>query len=289
MSAAEGAARRRKAPYLLLLPSGVWLGLFFLIPLFVMASLSLQEGNLVEGFRQTFHWQTYAEAVTSYEVQIVRSLVYSGVATVAALVISFPMAYWIPFYGGSRKNAFLLLLLLPFFVSFVIRTLSWQFLLADEGIVLQPLKDLGLIGANFRLLATPLAVIAGLTYNFLPFMALPLYVSLERLDHRLVEAAGDLYASRTQAFVRVIVPLAVPGIFAGVLLTFIPASADFLNAQILGGVGQTMIGTIIETQFMTNNNYPLASALSFLMMALLLIGVFVYARALGTERIQEYA
>jgi spermidine/putrescine transport system permease protein len=289
VSAASVTSARRRGPYVLLLPGTLWLGLFFIVPIVVMASLSLQTGNLIEGFRQTFHWQTYVDGITTYRTQLLRSLIFGGVATIAALLISFPMAYWIAFYGGRRKNAYLLLLLLPFFVSFVIRTLSWQFLLADEGILLQPLRDLGVIGENFHVLATPYAVIAGLMYNFLPFMALPLYVSLERLDHRLVEAAKDLYATRTQAFIRVILPLAIPGIFAGVLLTFIPAAADFLNAQILGGVRETMIGTVIQTQFLVNNNYPLASALSFILMGILLVGVFAYSRALGAERIQEYA
>ena len=280
--------RRALAPYGLIFPGGLWLAIFFVVPALVMLSVSLQTGSLDEGFRQTFHFSTYTDGIARFHTQIVRSLEYGLIATIAALVISYPMAYWIAFHGGRRKSTFLLLLLLPFFVSFVIRTVSWEFLLSDNGILLQPLKDAGILHGDFHVLATSFAVVAGLTYNFLPFMALPLYVSLERIDRSLVEAAEDLYASKAQAFWRVILPLSIPGIFAGVLLTFIPATSDFVNSTILGGIGNTMIGNIIQTQFLTNNAYPLASALSFLLMAGLLIGVFVYARVLGTENIEEY-
>ena len=280
--------RRAVAPYALIFPGGLWLAIFFVVPALVMLSVSLQTGSLEEGFRQTFHLSTYTDGISRFHTQFIRSLEYGLVATVAALLISYPMAYWIAFHGGRRKSSFLLLLLLPFFVSFVIRTVSWEFLLADNGIVLQPLKDAGILSQDFHVLATSFAVVAGLTYNFLPFMALPLYVSLERIDRSLVEAAEDLYASKAQAFWKVIFPLSIPGIFAGVLLTFIPASADFINATILGGIGNTMIGNIIQTQFLTNNAYPLASALSFVLMGALLLGVFLYARVLGTDKIDEY-
>jgi spermidine/putrescine transport system permease protein len=280
--------RKRLAPYLLLLPGGLWLGVLFVVPIVVMASISLQTGNLIEGFRQTFHFATYLDGVRLYRVQLVRSLEFGFIATVASLLISYPMAYWIAFHGGRHKSTFLLLILLPFFVSFVIRVLSWQFILADQGILFGPLKGLGLLPRNFHVLATPFAVVCGLTYNFFPFMALPLYVSLERIDRRLVEAAEDLYASRAQTFLRVVLPLSVPGIFAGILLTFIPAVSDPLNAAILGGIGTTMIGNIIQTQFLVNNAFPMASALSFILMAGLLLGVFAYARVLGTEQVGEY-
>jgi spermidine/putrescine transport system permease protein len=280
--------RRELVPYALLLPGALWLLLLFLVPIAVMASISLQTGNLLEGFRQTFHFATYLDGIRLFQVQIIRSIEYGSIATLAALVISYPLAYWIAFHGGRNKSTYLLLILLPFFVSFVIRTLSWQFILSDQGILFGPLKALHLLPADFHVLATPFAVICGLTYNFLPFMALPLYVSLERIDHSLVEAAGDLYASRAQAFWRVIFPLSIPGIFAGILLTFIPAAADPLNAALLGGVSTTMIGNVIQTQFLVNSAFPMASALSFILMAGLLLGVFLYARALGTEQIQEY-
>jgi spermidine/putrescine transport system permease protein len=280
--------RKLLAPYLLLLPGGLWLGVLFVVPIAVMASISLQTGNLIEGFRQTFHFATYWDGVTLYRAQLVRSLEFGFIATLASLLISYPMAYWIAFHGGRHKSTFLLLILLPFFVSFVIRVLSWQFILADQGILFGTLKSLGLLPRDFHVLATPFAVVCGLTYNFFPFMALPLYVSLERIDRRLVEAAGDLYASRAQTFLRVVFPLSVPGIFAGILLTFIPAVSDPLNAAILGGIGTTMIGNIIQTQFLVNNAFPMASALSFILMAGLLLGVFAYARVLGTEQVGEY-
>jgi spermidine/putrescine transport system permease protein len=285
------SARRRKAlaPYALVFPGWLWLVVFFVIPTFVMLSLSLQTGSLDEGYSQTFHWSTYSHALATYRPQLFRSLAYAVAVTVIALVVSYPMSYWIAFHGGRRKSSYLLLLLLPFFVSFVIRTLSWQFLLSDDGMVLGPLKRHGLLPDDFHLLATSFAVVGGLVYNFLPFMALPLFVALERIDPRLLEAAGDLYATKAAVFRRVILPLSLPGVFAGVLLTFVPAAADYVNAAILGGTNTTMIGTIIQSRFLINNDYPLAAALSFILMAVLLAGVLLYARILGTEEVMEAA
>jgi spermidine/putrescine transport system permease protein len=277
----------RLAPYYLVLPGWLWLALFFVVPTFVMLSVSTQTGDIVSGFKQTFHWHTYVEAWDAYHVQLVRSLAYGLVATLLCLVIGYPVAYWIAFRGGAHKSSLLFLLLLPFFVSFVIRTQSWNFMLSDNGIVLSPLRHLGLIGSRFHVLQTPYAVIGGLTYNFLPFMVLPIYVALERVDRALLEASADLYASSREAFRKVVFPLSLPGVFAGVLLTFVPAAADYVNASILGGAKTTMIGNIIQTQYFTNLDYPMAAALSFILMALLLVGVFAYARALGTEDVFE--
>jgi spermidine/putrescine transport system permease protein len=277
----------RLAPYYLVLPGWLWLALFFVVPTFVMLSVSTQTGDIVSGFKQTFHWHTYVEAWDAYHVQLVRSLVYGLVATLLCLVIGYPVAYWIAFRGGAHKSSLLFLLLLPFFVSFVIRRQSWNFMLSDNGIVLSPLRHLGLIGSRFHVLQTPYAVIGGLTYNFLPFMVLPIYVALERVDRALLEASADLYASSREAFRKVVFPLSLPGVFAGVLLTFVPAAADYVNASILGGAKTTMIGNIIQTQYFTNLDYPMAAALSFILMALLLVGVFAYARALGTEDVFE--
>jgi spermidine/putrescine transport system permease protein len=277
----------RLTPYLVGLPGGLWLGIFFVVPILVMLSLSLQSGNAEEGFRFTWAWSNYADAWEFYHTQFVRSILYGLIVTVLCLVLAYPMAYWIAFYGGSRKSTYLFLILLPFFVSFVIRTASWKFILNDEGFVFGPLKDAGLLPGDFHILATSTAVIGCLTYNYLPFMVLPLYVALERIDPSLVEAAYDLFASRAQAFRRVVFPLSLPGVFAGVLITFVPVASDFVNSGILGGTQTTMIGNVIQTEYLTNNQYPLASAMSFMLMAALLIGIFVYARALGTEQVME--
>jgi spermidine/putrescine transport system permease protein len=279
----------RLVPYWLVLPGGLWLAIFFIVPMAFMLSLSLQTGDQINGFKQTLHWSTYSSTISTYHVQLVRSVIYAAIVTVVALLVSYPMAYWIAFRGGRHKSTFLLLILLPFFVSFIIRTLSWQFILADDGIVLKPLKHAHLIPQDFHVLATSFAVICGLTYNFLPFMVLPLYVALERIDGRLVEAANDLYASRFQAFRRVVLPLSLPGVFAGVLITFVPVASDYVNATILGGSSTTMIGNVIQTLYLTNNDYPAASALSFSLMAALLVGIFAYARALGTEHVMQTA
>jgi spermidine/putrescine transport system permease protein len=277
--------KRGAAPYLLSLPGGVWLALFFVIPMGAMLSMSLQEGSLAQGFRFTGHWQTYFDALGKYDTQLIRSLLYGLIVTAATLAISYPMAYWIAFRGGRRKTLFLLLILLPFFTPFLIRTLSWKLILADTGIFLGTLKDAGWLSEDFRVLSTPIAVLGGIIYNFLPFMALPLYVALERLDPALLDAASDLYSSRRDAFLHVTLPLSLPGVFAGSLLTFIPAVGDFINAELLGGVNTTMIGNVIVREYLFTNDYPEGAALSFLLMAGILIGVFVYARALGTEEL----
>jgi spermidine/putrescine transport system permease protein len=275
------------APYAMILPGGLWLAVFFVVPIGAMASLSLQQGNLFSGFRQTFHFQTYADVITQYHDQLVRSFVYGLWTTIIAIVLAYPVAYWIATRGGRHKSTYLFLILLPFFVTFVLRTIAWQFLLADNGIVLSPLKDAHLLPADFHILATSVAVVGGLVYNFLPFMVLPIYVALERIDRSLLEAANDLYASRSQAFLRVVLPLSLPGVFAGVVLTFVPATSDYVNATILGGTSQVMIGNIIETLFIENQDYPQAAALSWVLLTALLIGVFAYARALGTEDVLD--
>jgi spermidine/putrescine transport system permease protein len=281
--------RRVLAPYLLIFPGGLWLLLFFVVPMVTMLSLSLQQGDIVNGYVFTGHWQTYVDAISAYREQLFRSLIYGAIATVALITIAFPVAYWIAFYGGRRKPTYLFLLLLPFFVSFVLRTISWRYILTDDGFLLGPLKDIGLLGPSFHILGTPFAVVAGLVYNFLPFMVLPVYVALERIDPRVVEAARDLYADPATAFRKVIFPLALPGVFAGVLMTFVPASSDYVNSAVLGSSDTTMIGQVIQAQYLANSDYPAASALSFTLMAVLLIGVFAYARALGTEDVMKVA
>lgn len=289
--AAPGAAahrrlgtRRRLVPYGLLSPGGAYLLVFFLIPLALMVYTSLQSGGLFSGgFTFTWEFGNYAEVVSGFQTQFVRSLVYSVIVTFAALLLAYPMVYWIAFYGGRWKSSLLLLILLPFFVSFVIRTLQWKFILGDNGPVLGLLKDIGLLPDGFRVLATPFAVVAGITYNFLPFTALPLYVALERIDKGLVEAAKDLYATRWQAFRKVVWPLSLPGVFAAFLLTFVPATGDYVNAVLLGGPGTRMIGNIIQTKFLTENDYPEAAALSVILMVAMVVLASIYARILGTE------
>ncbi|MEV4461229.1 ABC transporter permease [Microbispora sp. NPDC004025] len=276
-------------PYLLLFPGTLWLAIFFVIPTVVMLSLSLQSGDVVNGYAFTFNWHSYVDGISTYHDQIIRSVVYGVISTVIQIVIGFPVAYWIAFKGGNRKSIYLFLLLLPFLVSFVLRTISWQFFLSDNGMLLGPLKSLGLVPQDFHILATSAAVIGGLAYNFLPFMILPMYVALERIDPRVLEAAQDLYASKLQTFLRVVLPLSLPGVFAGVLMTFVPATSDYVNASVLGGTSNTMIGNVIQNQFLVNQDYPTASALSFTLMALLLVGIFAYAKALGTEDVLEVA
>jgi spermidine/putrescine transport system permease protein len=285
------SVRRRRAllPYLILAPGLAWLLVFFAIPAVNQLYVSLQEGNYEIGYTFAWAWGTYGDAISTYQEQFFRSLGYAAAATVLAFLIAFPLAYFIAFKAGRWKNLMLLLIVLPFFTSYLVRTIAWQTILADNGFVVDRLKDVGLLSDDGRLLATRAAVIAGITYNFLPFMALPLYVSLEKIDRRLVEAATDLYASRARAFARVTLPLALPGIFAGSLLTFIPAVGDFVNAQLLGTSRQYMIGNVIQSKFLVVTDYPTAAAMSFILMAALLICVVIYARALGARNLQEAA
>jgi spermidine/putrescine transport system permease protein len=280
---------RRLAPYLLILPGGLWLLMFFVVPMFAMLTLSLSQGDIISGYPLGFHPENYLRAIENYQTQIIRSLTYGLITTLVQIILAFPIAYWIAFYGGRRKTAYLFLILLPFFVSFVLRTISWKFILTDEGFLLAPLKELGVLSAEFHILGTAPAVIGGLTYNFLPFMILPIYVALERIDPRVVEAARDLYAGPVEVFRRVILPLSLPGVFAGVLMTFVPASSDYVNSELLGSSSTTMIGQVIQAQYLRSQNYPTASALSFTLMAILLIGIFIYARALGTEDVLKVA
>ncbi|GAA1622625.1 ABC transporter permease [Actinoplanes couchii] len=282
-------AKRTLAPYLLVLPGGLWLLLFFAVPMVTMLSLSLQEGDIVNGFVFTGHWQNYTESLGDYRTQLIRSLVYGAITSFVLIVMAFPVAYWIAFYGGRRKATYLFLIMLPFFVSFVLRTISWRMLLTDDGVLLHPLKEAGILPGDFTVLGSPAAVIAGLVYSFLPFMVLPIYVALERIDPRVIEAARDLYAGPLTSFRKVVLPLALPGVFAGVLMTFVPASSDYVNSELLGSSETTMIGQVIQAKFLSNSDYPSASALSFTLMAVLLIGVFSYARALGTEDVMKVA
>jgi len=277
---------RRLTPYLLLGPGLAWLALFFVAPLGFLAHQSLQtQDPIALTYTFTWAWHNYGDAVTTYHTQLLRSFEYAGLATALALAISYPLAYWIAFRGGRWKNVLLLFIVGPFFVTYLIRTLAWETILSDNGFVADRLRDLHVLGAGDRLLATSTAVVAGITYNFLPFMALPLYVSLEQIDQRLIEAAQDLYASRVKSFLRVTLPLSLPGIFAGTLLTFIPASGDFINAQLLGTPNQSMIGNVIQSKFLELTDYPAAAALSFILMATILVLVGLYARALGTEKL----
>ncbi len=279
---------KRLAPYLLGAPASLWLALFFVVPMFTMLSLSLQTCDPVTlACRLTWHVSEFPQTVSEFHAYFLRSIQYGGAATVIDLVVAFPLAYWIAF-RARRKSFFLLLLLLPFFVSFVIRTLTWQFILSDQGLILGTLKNLHLLPQDFHVLATGWAVTAGIAYNFLPFTALPLYVALERIDRRVLEAAADLYASRSKAFLRVTLPLAIPGIFAAFLLTFVPAVGDFVNATILGGTSNLMVGNIIQNKFLLFTDYPAASALSAILMAVLLIGIALYSRVLGSRTIEEY-
>jgi spermidine/putrescine transport system permease protein len=275
-------ARRRLIPYFLLGPGILWLIIFFVIPLYYMARLSLYSGTLETGFHFDWAFSNFSDSLTLYDEQFFRSLLYAGSATVLCLLIGYPLAYAIAFKAGRWRNALLFLVIAPFFTTYLIRTLAWETILSDQSPVVDVLDTFGLT-SNGRVLATGPAVIAGLTYNFLPFMVLPLYASLERVDQRLIEAASDLYASTRTAFRKVTLPLTMPGIVAGTLLTFIPAMGDYVNAFFLGGPGNKMIGNTIQSLYLTQRDYPAAAALSFVLMAGILAIVFVYIRFAGSE------
>ena len=278
-------ARLRKVglPYLLLLPGLGWLAIFFALPLGYMAFESLKEGTLETGYLFDWNFSNYTNAISDFSEQLVRSFEYAGLATLFGLLIGYPLAYVIAFRGGRWRNALLLAVIVPFFITYLIRTLSWETILSDSGLVVDTLRTLGLVSEGGRVLDTTASVVAGLTYNFLPFMILPLYASLERIDHRLLEAAYDLYGRRRDVFLRVTLPLSMPGVVAGSLLMFIPAAGDFINAELLGTPNQFMIGNVIQSRYLELNDYPTAAALSFILMAIMLIIVLVWARIAGTE------
>jgi spermidine/putrescine transport system permease protein len=327
--------RRALIPYLLLAPGRLWLLVFFAWPLIQVFLASFWSGSVEQGYTFSFdNWVNYPNAIEPVLPHVGRSLLYSATATVLTLLIAYPLAYTIAMRGGRAKNLLLFLVVAPFFTSFLLRTLSWKILLGDSGVVFGPLKDAGLLPEDFRVLATPMAVVAGITYNFLPFMTLPIYVALEKVDFRLVEAARDLYAGPwrrqgtivgalfggvlaaglalafgwpllaptvaaallgaflgryfiSEAFVRVTFPLSLPGVFAGSLLTFIPAMGDYVNAEFLGNPDSRMLGNVIQNRFLTQNDFPEASALSFILMGGILIIVLLYTRLLGTEQLTQ--
>ncbi|HSD23953.1 MAG TPA: ABC transporter permease [Solirubrobacterales bacterium] len=276
------ALRRRLIPYGLLGPGILWLILFFVVPMYFMGRLSLESGIFPQ-FQFDWNFSNYSDSLSAYDTQFFRAFQYSALATLIGLLIAYPLAYAIAFRGGRWKNAMLLAVIAPFFTTYLIRTLAWETILSDNGFVVNTLQTLGLVSQDGRVLATAPAVIAGLTYNFLPFMILPIYASLERMDTSLIEAAKDLYASSRKAFLKVTLPLSMPGVVAGTLLTFIPATGDYINAQFLGGAQQAMIGNVIQSLYLKQTDYPAAAALSFTLMAAMLLIVFIYIRFAGSE------
>jgi len=282
--------RRRPGllPLLLLAPAIAWLVAFYVYPAIQMLQASLWSGTLESGF--AFSWAnaaTYPAALGRYSDQFLRSILYAAVSTVVCLALAFPLAYTIAYRAGRFRTLLLFIVIAPFFTSFLLRVLAWKTVLGDDGFLLGPLKSIGVLPEEFRVLATPIAVIFGISYNFFPFMVLPIYVSLEKIDRRLVEAAKDLYAGPVRAFQRITLPLALPGVFAGSLLVFIPAMGDFVNAELLGSVQTRLIGNVIQSRFLVNNDYPTAAALSFMLMAGILAAVFIYARVLGTDELES--
>jgi spermidine/putrescine transport system permease protein len=283
------ATQRRRIPlaFWLLLPGVLWLTLFFAVPLYSLVATSLYDpaGGIISGYRMTWHFSNYAHAMGQYAEPLGRSLLYGGTATLLCLLVGYPLAYAIAFRAGRWRNLMLVLVIAPFFTSFLVRTLAWKLILGDQGTIVQTFQALHLLSPGGHLLATPLAVVAGLTYNFIPFMVLPLYAALEKIDFSLIEAAQDLYASPLRGFLKVTLPLSMPGVVAGTLLTFIPAVGDYINAQLLGNTETRMIGDVIENLFITVGDYPAAASLSMILMLLIVGMVLVYVRKSGTEEI----
>jgi spermidine/putrescine transport system permease protein len=275
--------KRAGLPYLLLLPGLGWLALFFALPLGYMLFESLKSGTPDTGFLFNWEFSNYSDAISTFDEQFLRSLEYAGLATLLCFIIGYPLAYVIAFRGGRWRNAMLLAVIVPFFVTYLIRTLSWETILSDDGFVVSTLQTVGILGDDGRLLDTTNSVVLGITYNFLPFMILPLYASLERIDPRLQEAGYDLYGRRRDVFLRVTFPLSMPGVVAGGLLTFIPAAGDFINAELLGTPRQSMIGNVIQSRYLEVGDYPTAAALSFILMGAMLLLVVIWARVAGTE------
>jgi spermidine/putrescine transport system permease protein len=280
-----GGRMRRWMPYFLLAPGVLWLLLFFFVPMFTLFQTSLQEGSLQQGYEFTWRWANYTDGLSEFAPQYIRSFFYAAVATISALLLGYPLAYFIAFRAGRFRNVFLLLVVMPLLVSFLVRTLAWKIILADQGFVVEALKAVKILPQSGRLLATSWAVVAGLMYNYLPFMVLPLYASLEKISPQLIEAAHDLYASPSTAFRKVTFPLSLPGLVAGTLLMFIPAAGDFVHARFLGTPSQYMIGNVIDSRFLVVLDYPVAAALSFVLMATILVMVLIYLTRVDVEEV----
>jgi spermidine/putrescine transport system permease protein len=276
-------AQSKGVPYFLLGPGMLWLVIFFVLPMAFMFSVSLYEGSLDTDFQMTWHFANFTDAISTYDTQFIRSFIYAGIATLLCLLIGYPLAYTIAFKAGKYRTVLLLAVIAPFFVTYLIRTYAWQTILSNDGAVASVFQTLHIIPSDGRILKTPAAVISGLTYNFLPFMILPIYASLEQMDTRLIEAARDLYSDPRTAFRKVTLPISAPGVIAGTLLTFIPAVGDYVNATFLGSTNQSMIGNVIQGQYLNTKDYPTAAALSFIMMALIVALVAIYIRFAGSE------
>jgi spermidine/putrescine transport system permease protein len=283
---ARAERRRRRVPYLLLAPGLLWLVVFYLLPMFRLVITSLQEGSLEQGYEFTGNVESYVSVFTTYLPQLRNSLFFALGATVIGLLVSYPLAYAIAFHTGRWKSLFLVLLLVPLLVPFLLRTLAWRVILADQGMVVTFLKTVGLLpDEGGRLLSTGWAVLAGLVYNYLAFMTLPIYVSLDKIDQSLLEAANDLYATPWMAFRKVTLPLSMPGVISGTLLTFIPAAGDYVNVELLGNRTWTMMGNVIQSKFLVIIDYPAAAAISFTLMAIIVTLVVIYVRRVGTEEL----
>ncbi len=278
--------RKRLWPYILLAPGLIWLMAFFVTPIYQLLTTSTQTpGANIGDYIQTYRFANFIDAIVGARAQFLRSFEYAFIATALGLLISYPLAYAIAFKSGRWKNTLLVLVVAPFFTSFLLRTVAWQQILGEQGLVIKVLRGVHLLGATGHLTATPFAVVAGLTYNFLPFMTLPLYASLERIDPRTMEASGDLYANAFTTFRKVTLPLSMPGVVAGTLLTFIPAAGDYINAELLGNPSTKMIGNVIDARYLQIVDYPGAAALSFILMVTILVMVMLYIRKAGTEEL----
>lgn len=285
-AAARAERRRRRVPYLLLLPGLLWLAMFYLVPMAQLFSTALQEGTLETGYRFTGNIESFASVFTTYLPQLRNSMLFAFGATIIGLMIAYPLAYAITFHTGRWKNLFIMLLLVPLLVPFLLRTLAWRVILSDQGAIVSALQTVGILpDATGRLLATGWAVLAGLVYNYLAFMTLPIYVALDKIDPRLLEAANDLYADPVTAFRKVTLPLSMPGVISGTLLTFIPAAGDYVNVDLLGNRNWTMMGNVVQSKFLVQIDYPAAAAISLTLMAIVVTLVVVYVRRVGTEEL----
>lgn len=288
----SGGGKKKLTPYFLLLPGFLVLIVFFVLPLLTLLNSSLTTGDMVAGYKFDWAFGNYWEGWVDYWPQFLRSFVYALVATLLTILIAYPLAYMIAFKVTVKARPFLLVLIIaPFLTSFLIRTLAWTTILADDGWVVTAMHNIGLLAvtdwlgitSDNRVLATPLAVILGLTYNFLPFMTLPIYASLEKQDRTLVPAAGDLYANAWTSFWKITWPLSLPGVVSGTLLTFIPAAGDYVNASFLGSMRESMAGNVIDALFLRVRDYNHAASMSISLTVAIVVLVMIYVRRAGTE------
>ena len=271
--------RSSKASHLLLAPATFWLAVFLVLPVASLLILSVAQKGPYGTFLWSFTWANFARALDAkYLPVLLRTLGYAGTSTLLCLLLGYPLAYYLSFFAGKKRDLLIILLMIPFWTSCLVAIYSWIIILGREGLLNSLLLRLGIVSTPVAILNTPFSVILGMVYFYVPFMVLPLYGSLEKIPRTYIEASYDLGAGKAATFLKVTVPLSLPGVFAGCILTFIPCMGDFLTADFLGGPRTYLVGNLIQNQFLMAQDWPFGSALTSLLLLSLVSGLYIFQR-----------